>query len=242
MIESLDDEFGRILEAVEKAGVADDTIVVFSSDHGDMIGSQGLKAKRWPYEESARIPLLIRYPRSIKPGTVIADPIGSPDMYPTLAGLAGIEAPNGVDGADFSPLLRGETSTPPRDYVYLEMPYAYVPWPGWRALRTRDLMYARTVDKPWLLFNLAKDPWEMKNLVDDPASQALVKQMDQRLAAVMRQTGDSWDIKADSGDLKNWLPGGGKQKGQASLGTDWPGKSVDTPAVEKPKRRKAKRQ
>ena len=56
--------------------MADDTIVVFSSDHGDMIGSQGLKAKRWPYEESARIPLLIRYPRSIKPGTVIADPIG----------------------------------------------------------------------------------------------------------------------------------------------------------------------
>ena len=92
MIESLDDEFGRILEAVEKAGVADDTIVVFSSDHGDMIGSQGLKAKRWPYEESARIPLLIRYPRSIKPGTVIADPIGSPDIYPTLAGLAGVEA------------------------------------------------------------------------------------------------------------------------------------------------------
>jgi arylsulfatase A-like enzyme len=87
MIESLDDEFGRLVTALEKAGVADDTIVVFSSDHGDMIGSQSLKAKRWPYEESARIQLLIRYPRSIKPGTVIADPIGSPDMYPTLAGL-----------------------------------------------------------------------------------------------------------------------------------------------------------
>ena len=65
MIESLDDEFGRILEALEKAGVADDTIVVFSSDHGDMIGCQGLKAKRWPYEESARVPFLIRYPRAI---------------------------------------------------------------------------------------------------------------------------------------------------------------------------------
>jgi arylsulfatase A-like enzyme len=241
MIESLDDEFGRIVAALEKAGVSDDTIVVFSSDHGDMIGSQGLKAKRWPYEESARIPLLIRYPRSIKPGTVIADPIGSPDVYPTLAGLAGVKAPQGLDGADFSPLLRGETSKPPRDYVYLEMQYAYVPWPGWRALRTRNLMYARTAEKPWLLFDVAKDPWQMNNLVDDPASQSVVKQMDDRLAAIMRETGDSWDIQADSGDLQNWLPGGSKQKGQATLGADWPGKALDAPANEKPKGRKRKR-
>lgn len=239
MIESLDDEFGRILAALAAAGVADDTIVVFSSDHGDMIGSHGLQAKRWPYEESARIPLLIRYPRSIKPGTVIADPIGSPDVYPTLAGLAGVKVPEGLDGADFSPLLRGEVSKPPRDYVYLEMPYAYVPWPGWRALRTRDLIYARTADKPWLLFNLAKDPWQLTNLVDDPASQSLVKQMDERLAAVMRETGDSWDVKASNGDLENWLPGGSKQKGQASLGADWPGKSLSATAAEKPKKRKA---
>jgi len=241
MIESLDDEFGRIVAALETAGVADDTIVVFSSDHGDMIGSQGLKAKRWPYEESARIPLLIRYPRSIKPGTVIADPIGSPDVYPTLAGLAGMRAPDSLDGADFSPLLRGETSKPPRDYVYLEMQYAYVPWPGWRALRTRNLIYARTVDKPWLLFDLAKDPWQTNNLVEDPASQSLVKQMDDRLAAIMRETGDSWEIKADSGDLQNWLPGGSKQKGQAALGADWPGKSVDLPVAEKSRGRKGKR-
>ena len=103
-------------------------------------------------------------------------------------------------------------------------------------------MYARTVDKPWLLFDLAKDPWQTKNLVDDPASQTLVQQMDARLAAVMQETGDSWDKKADSGDLENWLPGGGKQKGQAELGADWPGKSLDSPAVAAPKKRKGKRQ
>ena len=156
--------------------------------------------------------------RSIKPGTVIYLPIWSARTRTPLAGLAGVEAPEGLDGADFSPLVRGETSKPPRDYVYLEMPYAYVPWPGWRALRTRDLMYARTVDKPWLLFDLAKDPLEMKNLVDDPASQALVREMDARLTAIMRETGDSWDTKAESGDLANWLPGAGKQRGQATLG------------------------
>ncbi|MHB8900368.1 MAG: sulfatase family protein [Thermoguttaceae bacterium] len=226
MIESLDDEFARILTALDESGASDDTIVVFSSDHGDMVGSHALTAKRWPYEESARIPLLIRYPRAIKPGTVVADPIGTPDVYPTLAGLAGVPIPDGLDGADFSPLLRGQSPAPPRDYVYLEMPYAYVPWPGWRALRTRDLMYARTADKPWLLFDLGKDPWQKNNLVDDPASRALVQQMEDRLAAVMRQTGDSWDTKAEKGDLDNWLPGAGKQRGQASLGADWPGKAV----------------
>ncbi|HPA18431.1 MAG TPA: sulfatase [Verrucomicrobiae bacterium] len=241
MIESLDDEFARLMETLEKAGVAHDTIVVYSSDHGDMIGSQGLKAKRWPYEESARVPLLIRYPRSIKPGTVIADPTGTPDIYPTLAGLAGVTIPGGLDGADFSPLLRGESSKPPRDYVYLEMQYAYVPWPGWRALRTRDGMYARTADGPWLLFDIAKDPWQARNLVGDPASQALVKQMDERLSAIMRETGDSWDIKATGGDLENWLPGGNKQQGQASFGTDWPGKAVDTSADGKAKVRKKRR-
>ncbi len=227
MIESLDDEFSRLLAALEAAGVADDTIVVFSSDHGDMIGSHGLKVKRWPHDHSARIPLLIRYPRAIRPGTVVADPFGAPDVYPTLAGLAGIAAPAGLDGDDFSPLLRGEVDTPPRDYVYLEMQYAYVPWPGWRALRTRRYMYARTREKPWLLFDLDEDPWELKNLAEDPASQSLVQELDSRLTAVMHESGDSWDLRASSGDLQNWLPGGGKQRSQDGLGTDWPGKTVD---------------
>ncbi len=225
MIESLDDEFKRLLQALDQAGVADDTIVVYTSDHGDMIGCQGLKAKRWPYEESARIPFLIRYPRAIKPGTVIADPFGSPDVYPTLAGLAGLKAPAGVDGADFSPLLRGETTKPPRDYVYLEMQYAYVPWPGWRALRTRQYMYARTKDKPWFLFDLQNDPWEKRNLVDDPESRTRVQEFDERLTSVMRETGDSWDIKAASGDLDLWVPGGPKQQSQ-NLGVDFPGKAT----------------
>jgi arylsulfatase A-like enzyme len=239
MIESLDVEFGRILKALEAAGAAEDTILVYTSDHGDMIGCHGLEAKRWPYEESARIPFLIRYPRAIRPGTVIADPFGSPDVYPTLAGLAGVGVPQGLDGMDFSPLLRGETSKPPRDYVYLEMAYAYVPWPGWRAIRTRQYMYARTKDKPWLLFDLAADPWEMHNLVEDPSKQALVKEMDGRLNAIMRETGDSWDLKATSGDLQNWVPGGGKQESQ-TLGADWPGKAGPGGGAEA--QRKGKRQ
>ena len=231
MVESLDVEFKRILDALARAGVADDTIVCYSSDHGDMVGCQGYKAKRWPYEESARVPLLIRYPRAIPAGKVIADPFSTVDVYPTLAALAGLEPPADVDGLDFSPLLTGKSAKAPRDYAFLQMMYAYVPWPGWRALRTREYTYARTGDGPWLLFNTAKDPYQMKNLVDDPASQSLLKEMDTRLAAVMKETGDSWGYEATTGDLKNWLPGGTKQRSQ-SLGVPWPGAQAGAPKEE----------
>ncbi|MCX6327188.1 MAG: sulfatase-like hydrolase/transferase, partial [Bacteroidia bacterium] len=224
MIEEIDTEFGRILSALETAGVADDTIVVFSSDHGDMIGSHGYKNKRWPHEESTRVPLLIRYPKAIIPNTVISDPIGTPDMYPTIAGLAGVASPVGLDGLDFSGLVTGKAYAP-RDYVYMAMHYAYVPWPGWRAIRTGDYMYARVVDKPWLLFDMKNDPLQMINLIDDPSSKSLAEEMDIRLTSIIKETGDSWTIKATSGDISKWAPGGAKQK-SAYLGVTWPGCGV----------------
>ncbi len=227
MVESLDVEFKRMLDALDRAGVAEDTIVCYSSDHGDMIGCQGYKAKRWPYEESVRVPFLIRYPREIRAGQEIPDPFSTVDVYPTLASLAGLQAPEGIDGLDYSPLLTGAASTAPRDYAFLQMLYAYVPWPGWRGFRTREHSYARTVDGPWILYDMIKDPYQMKNLVDDPGSKSLVKKMDKRLASIMEEAGDAWDLKATTGDLNNWLPGGSKQKGQY-IGVTWPGCRVET--------------
>ncbi|HXU79585.1 MAG TPA: sulfatase/phosphatase domain-containing protein, partial [Methylomirabilota bacterium] len=220
MIEGVDQQFARLLQALDQAGVAEDTIVVFSSDHGDMIGSQGYKAKRWPYEESARVPFLIRYPKGIPAGRVLADPFGTPDIYPTLAGLARVKAPGNLDGVDFSELFTGKTQAAPRDCVYMEMAYAYVPWPGWRAVRTRDHMYARTSEGPWLLYDLSNDRWETNNLVRSGSAQ--VKEYDSRLAGLMKQYGDSWSAKTDTGDVQLWLPGGPKQQSQ-NLGVPYPG-------------------
>ncbi len=225
MIEGVDREFARLLRALDDAGVADDTIVVFTSDHGDMIGSQGYKAKRWPYEESARVPFLVRYPKKIPAGRIIVDPFGSPDIYPTLAGLAGVTAPQNLDGMDFSALFRNQTQTPPRDYVYMEMAYAYVPWPGWRAYRTKDTMYARISDRPWLMYNLAKDPWQTNNLVT--ADTNAVQKADTRLAEMMKKYGDSWTASVTTGDIKSWLPGGPKQQTQ-NLGVPYPGEQKPT--------------
>jgi arylsulfatase A-like enzyme len=226
MIEGVDREFARLLRALQEAGVADDTIVVFSSDHGDMLGSQGYKAKRWPYEESARVPFLIRYPRRLPAGRALPDPFGTPDIYPTLAGLADVNAPGNLDGADFSELFTAKTQTAPRDFVYMEMPYAYVPWPGWRALRTRDHLYARTSERPWLLYNLANDQWETNNLVSTQPE--AVKQYDVRLTEMMSKYGDSWSSKTDTGDVDLWLPGGPKQQSQ-NLGVTFPGQQKPAP-------------
>jgi arylsulfatase A-like enzyme len=220
MIEGVDRQVARLLKALDEAGVADDTIVVFSSDHGDMIGSQGYKAKRWPFEESARVPFLIRYPKKIPAGRVLGDPFGSPDIYPTLAGLAAVKAPDNLDGADFSGLFSAKTQTAPRDYVYMEMPYAYTAWPGWRAFRTKDHMYARLVDRPWLLYDLAHDPWETNNLVS--IKPEAVKEYDSRLADLMKKYGDTWSSKTETGDVAAWLPGGPKQQSQ-NLGVPFPG-------------------
>jgi hypothetical protein len=107
-------------------------------------------------------------------------------------------------------------------------------------LRTRQYMYARTKDKPWFLFDLKDDPWEKKNLVDDPTRKALVQEFDDRLASVMRQTGDSWDIKATPGDLDLWLPGGPKQQSQ-NLGVPFPGQAAGAGAGEQKKKAKAAR-
>jgi arylsulfatase A-like enzyme len=240
MIEGVDRQFARLLQALDEAGVSDDTMVVFSSDHGDMIGSQGYKAKRWPYEESARVPFLIRYPKGIPAGRVLADPFGTPDIYPTLAALARVKAPDNLDGSDFSELFAAKTQTAPRDYVYMEMPYAYVPWPGWRAFRTKDHMYARTSERPWLLYDLAKDRWETNNLIG--ANSDEVKACDSRLAGMMKQYGDSWSAQTDTGDVTAWLPGGPKQQSQ-NLGVPFPGQQKPGPgqlgAGKKGKKKKA---
>jgi hypothetical protein len=126
---------------------------------------------------------------------------------------------------DYSAFLAGRASKPPRDYAFLQMMYAYVPWPGWRALRTEEYTYARTVQGPWLLFHTRKDPFQTKNLVDDRSSRALAAEMDKRLTTMMKETGDSWDYQATTGDYKLWLSGGRKQEGQ-DLGVPYPGREA----------------
>ncbi len=218
LIESLDAAFGRLLQTLDELGIADNTIVIYTSDHGDQLGCQGLKFKRWPFDESCIIPFLVRWPEGIPAGRVLDAPFGMVDVYPTLCGLVGLEAP-ATDGQDISAYWIGKNKTGP-EQTFLTMPYGYLPWPGWRAVRTQTHLYAEANRKPWLLFDLHEDPYQMQNLAGQSSS--LVAAYRERLHETMRRYGDSWEVQTTKGDIKNWIPGSHKFT-QQDLDATWPG-------------------
>ncbi len=216
LVSGLDFEFGRMMQALTESGQAEETIVIFSSDHGEMLGSHGLYSKRWPHRESTQIPFVIRWPGKIEPGSSLGMPFGAPDVFPTLCGLAGLDVPRGLDGRDCSATLLG--GKPVQELAYLAMHHAHVPWPGWRGIRTERYNYARTEDAPWILFDLENDPFEEHNLVsEDPG---LLSELDTLLQETMAGNGDTWrGIPQERGDWEIWM--GPRQRQNA--GADYPG-------------------
>lgn len=193
MVTAIDDQVGRLMRSLDELGLAEDTIVLFSSDHGDMLGSQGLRLKRKPWEESIHVPGLLRYPRRFKPArrnTIFTHV----DFAPTLLGLCGVWAPPEMQGTDLSATLAGGYGAHP-DSAYFQI---FGPYQGdgtengWRGVRTERYMYARYEAAPWVLYDLEADPYEMKNLAANPAFRTLREDMDRRLDQWMKTTGDSW--------------------------------------------------
>lgn len=228
LIHSLDDAFGRLMAELDKLSDPENTIVVYTSDHGEMLGSHGYKGnKRWPYDASLRVPFIIRQTGRLPAGGELRLPLGTPDLYPTLAELAGLRMPHGLDGKSAAqPLINAneDGNEDGRDmYAYCSMPYAYVPWPGWRALRGERWMYARTKDAPWLLFDMENDPHELRNLVEEAEHAPLVEKLDAELTRRMAQAGDSWNDSLEEGDWRLWSKAGTGKMRSNSLGVPWPG-------------------
>jgi len=173
---ALDACFGRLLAALAELRLADDTIVVFTADHGDMLGSQGLWRKQWPYDESIRVPFLLRWPAGLGrvPRTVTA-PINSLDVMPTLLSLCGVPIPGTVEGADFAPALRGEHDVDDGGallacfFPFHECRYA-TGARDYRGLRTARHTLVRQRQGPTLLFDNRADPWQQRNLADEPVA------------------------------------------------------------------------
>lgn len=190
---AVDDAIGRLTKALDDLGLAQDTIVLFSSDHGDMLGSHGLRLKRKPWEESIRIPGILKYPRQVKAAQTDAI-FTHVDFAPTLLSLCGLKPPAEMQGSDLAPVAKRQTTKGP-DSAFFQI---FGPYQGdgtehaWRGVRTHQYMYARTHDKPWVLYDLQKDPYEMRNLAGDPAAAKVQAEMEKRLSDWMRKTGDSW--------------------------------------------------
>lgn len=206
-IAALDDALQVVLHAVDETD-PDNTLVVVTSDHGDMAWSQGLPHKLYPFDESIRVPFLLRWPAGLDPvggasGTT-SIPIDAPDILPTLAGLCGLSGavPEAVEGRDWSPILRGEAQATGDEAALLGVAAATT-WmraydlPPYRGLRTARHTYAaaRTARgvEPWLLFDNHVDPEQMHNLVYRPEAAGLQAELHARLLARLEALGDRFE-------------------------------------------------
>jgi arylsulfatase A-like enzyme len=193
-IKSVDDGVGEVLNYLEEAGLAENTIVIYTSDQGFYLGEHGWFDKRFMYEESFRTPLLVRFPKEIKPGTKIDKLVQNLDFAPTFLDYAGIEVPEDMQGESFRDLVSGKTSEW-RDAVY----YTYYEYPsvhmvkrhyGVATDRYKLMHFYYDIDE-WEMYDLETDPSEMKNIYNDPAYADVQKMMHQRLAELRTQYGDS---------------------------------------------------
>ena len=169
MVENLDHNIGRLMDALDRLDAFDDTLTVYVSDHGDFMGSHGLiNRKENPQEESVRIPALFHWAGHIPARPPRPDLFGLVDLLPTTLGLLDLDIPPHIQGRDFSPALRGESFAGP-DAQLLEMsgnPRWRLDFLDWRGVVTRDWKYAFYETGHELLFNLAEDPCELDNLAD----------------------------------------------------------------------------
>jgi len=118
-ITAVDRELGRLLEATKRLGIDEDTVIIYTSDHGSSFGSNGFFNKSNPYDEASRVPMLVRWPGKVPAGRVVENLMGSIDVYPTLCGLAGIEPPKRCGGADYSPAMLGGRGPEPASALLL---------------------------------------------------------------------------------------------------------------------------
>jgi arylsulfatase A-like enzyme len=197
-VSALDACFQLLLDGLRDAGLEDDTIVVLASDHGDMIGSHGLWKKQHPYDESVRVPFLVRWPAGL--GTTrrsVAAPLDAPDVMPTLLGLAGLDVPATVQGRDFSGSIRtGHVDPDAAALLACYCPFHELTRAKggreYRGLRTPRYTYVRDLAGPWLLFDNAADPHQQANRATDPAMAGVRAALDAQLQDHLRHVGDDF--------------------------------------------------
>lgn len=194
VLAAVDEGLGQMLELLEARRLLDDTLIVFTSDEGYFYGEHGLSVeRRLAYEESARIPLYLRWPRLVAPGRSIDSLVLNIDLAPTLLEIA--HAPGGgeMSGRSLVPLLRGETP-PWRDAFLIECFSDRVfPWVvnmGYQALRTERYKYIRYTELKGMdeLYDLGADPYELRNLIGEPAGQAALAKLQSQLDWLVEQT------------------------------------------------------
>ncbi len=196
---ALDACVGDLLQAIRNRGIEEDTLFVFTSDHGDMLGSQGHEKKQRPWDESIRVPFLLRYPALLgRTSRNLNALIDAPDILPTLLGLSGLPLPETVEGLDYSHYIQGGKD-PSDGAVVVTCPYPFGQWTRqtqgageYRGIRTGKYTYARTLTGPWLLYDNEEDPYQLHNLIGGPEYSDLQKELDEHLQRKLDAMGDQF--------------------------------------------------
>jgi len=183
-VQAIDEGVGRLLDYLDEAGLADNTLVVYTSDNGMFIGEHGFYDKRFMYEESIRVPLLMRYPPLIDSGTTESRIVSNVDFAPTFLDLAGADVPGDVQGRSLRPLLEGRDDPDwdePLYYHYYEYPRPHRVRRHYGVRTDRyKLIYYYGIDE-WELFDLQRDPHELRNVVDAPRYASVFRTMKETL-------------------------------------------------------------
>jgi arylsulfatase A-like enzyme len=181
-VKGVDDNVGRVLDYLDEAGLAENTLVMYTGDQGFFLGEHGLYDKRIMYEEALRIPLLARWPGNIKPGSTNDDIVLNLDFAQTMIDAAGAQSDPNMQGRSFLPILQGQTPSDWRQSMYYRYYYSHFETePHW-GIRTHQhkLIYFDRIDQ-WELFDLKKDPQEMNNVYSDPEYASVVDELKQEL-------------------------------------------------------------
>jgi arylsulfatase A-like enzyme len=200
-VTALDDCLEELYKTLEEEGQADNTVFIYTSDHGDMLWSHGEWRKQWPMDESIRVPFLVRCP-ALFGDTGREDDllINTPDIMPTLLGLCGIVVPETVEGNNYAPHLlsaeHDQVPLPDAALISCIQPFSEFQkaWGGreYRGLRTHRYTYVRDLQGPWLLFDNIEDPYQLKNLCKDPAHLELAADLDLKLQKILDHIGDDF--------------------------------------------------
>lgn len=191
-----DQAIGDLINKIKSLGLAENTIVVFTSDHGEMMGAHGSLPyrKQLAWDESAHVPFLIRLPGSeMNRLSTINVPLTTPDILPSLLGLSGIKIPKSIEGSDLSAMIKSHDPNKDKAALFMNVCPFDVNYPDkeYRAIRTKKYTYARTPDGPFMLFNNIADPYQLNNMVNKPEFTDLQKELDKKLNKQLVEINDA---------------------------------------------------
>ncbi|OLC70316.1 MAG: hypothetical protein AUH79_00125 [Betaproteobacteria bacterium 13_1_40CM_4_64_4] len=198
----MDSELGRLLDKLDETRQATNTIVVYTSDHGTMMGSHGYGGKRLPFDEACKAPFLLRYPGAVPAKRTTDVLLGAIDLFPSLCGLARVPIPPHCEGMDLSDAMRGDRMNAPESAFLMHIQKTNAGGEGgrraplFRGVRTQRFTYAIADTGRWCLYNNQEDPFQMRNLIDEPAHARTAADLEELVFDWLRRAHDPFPLDA----------------------------------------------